>query len=78
MTSGFSLEIVGLSRLVGGFHDVRACSGVFIVMRWMVLEKVLEVATLWGRLCFTAKSPWQLMRTCWLVPTLTWSPWLFR
>jgi hypothetical protein len=29
MTSGSSLEKVGLPRLVGGFHGVHACSGVF-------------------------------------------------
>jgi hypothetical protein len=29
MTSGSGLEIVGLSRSVGGFHGVQAYSGVF-------------------------------------------------
>jgi hypothetical protein len=29
MTSGSSLEMVGLTRLVGGFHGVQAYSGVF-------------------------------------------------
>jgi hypothetical protein len=48
MTSGSTLEIVGWPRSVGGFHGVRACSEVFMVMRLMVLEKVPEVATLWG------------------------------
>jgi hypothetical protein len=57
MTSGSSLEIVGWPRSAGGFHSVWACSGVFTVMRWIVLEKVPEVTTLWGQLCFIAKSP---------------------
>jgi hypothetical protein len=48
MTSGSSLEIVGWPSLVGVFHGVQACYGVFMVMRWTVLEKVPEVATLWG------------------------------
>jgi hypothetical protein len=29
MTSGFKYKIVGSSRLIGGLHGVRACSGVF-------------------------------------------------
>jgi hypothetical protein len=40
MTSGSSLEIVGLPRSVGGFHSVWAYSRVFMVLRWTVLEKV--------------------------------------
>jgi hypothetical protein len=58
MISGSSLEIVDWLRSVGGFHGVQACSGVLMVMRWLVLEKVPEIAALWGQLCFTAKSPW--------------------
>jgi hypothetical protein len=68
MTNGSSLEIVGWPRSVGGFYGVRAYSRVFTVMSWMVLEKVLEVAALWGQLCFTAKSPWRPVRTGWLAP----------
>jgi hypothetical protein len=34
----------------------------------MVLKKVPEVTTLWGQLCFTAKSPWRSVRTGWLAP----------
>jgi hypothetical protein len=40
MTSGSRLEIVNSSKSVGIFHDVRACSGDFLVMRWMMIEKV--------------------------------------
>jgi hypothetical protein len=46
MTSGSILEKVSLSRLVGGFHGVQACTGVFQAMRWMMLGKVLVVAAL--------------------------------
>jgi hypothetical protein len=42
MTSGSRLEMVGSSRSVRGFHGGRACSGVFLVMRWTMLENVLE------------------------------------
>jgi hypothetical protein len=34
----------------------------------MILKNVPEVVSLWGQLCFTAKSPWQLVRTSWLAP----------
>jgi hypothetical protein len=68
MTSGSSLEIVSLPRSVGGFHNVWAYSRVFMVLRWTVLEKVPEVAALWGRLCFSAKSPWRPVRMSWLAP----------
>jgi hypothetical protein len=49
MTNGSICEIVGSSRLVGGFHGVWAYSGVFLVMRWTMLEKVPGVAALWAR-----------------------------
>jgi hypothetical protein len=62
MTSGPRLEMVGSPRLVRSFHGVRACSGVFMVMRWTVLEKVSEIDALWGWLCFPAKSPWRSVR----------------
>jgi hypothetical protein len=68
MTSGSILEIVSLKRSVGGFHGVRAYSGVFMVMWWMVLENVPKVAAMSGRLCFTAKSPWWPVRMGWLAP----------
>jgi hypothetical protein len=58
MTSGFRLEIVGSSRLVGVFYGVWACHGVFLAMRWMIIEKFPVVVALWGRLCFAAKSLW--------------------
>jgi hypothetical protein len=54
MTSRSRLKMVGSSRSVGGFHGVRACSGVFLAMRWTMLEKVLGVTALSDRLCFTA------------------------
>jgi hypothetical protein len=41
MTSGSIVEMVGLPKSVGGFHSVWAYSGVFLVMRWTILEKVL-------------------------------------
>jgi hypothetical protein len=31
--------MVSSPRLVGGLHGVRAYSGVFLMMRWMILEK---------------------------------------
>jgi hypothetical protein len=43
MTSGPRLEMVGSQRSVGGFHGVRVSSRVFLVLRWMTLEKVLGV-----------------------------------
>jgi hypothetical protein len=61
MTSGSICEIVGWSRSVGGFHGVRACSGVFLMMRWIVIKKIPRVAAMWGWLCFAAKSLWWLV-----------------
>jgi hypothetical protein len=58
MTSGFRLEIVSLPRSVGVFHGVRDYSGVFLMMRWMMIKKVPGVAALWGRLFFASKSLW--------------------
>jgi hypothetical protein len=58
MTSRSRLEMVSLPRLVGSFHVVRASSGVFLRMMWMMLEKVLGVAALWDRLCFASKFLW--------------------
>jgi hypothetical protein len=46
MTSGSICEIVSSLRLVGGFHGVRAYFGVFLAMRWLMLEKVPGVAAL--------------------------------
>jgi hypothetical protein len=68
MTNGSSLETVGWSSSVGGFHGVQAYFGFFTVMRWTTLEKVPEVAALWGQLCFTAMSPWRPVRIGWLAP----------
>jgi hypothetical protein len=55
MISGSICEIVGTSRLVGGFHGVRACFRVFLAMRWTMLEKVPRVAALWARSSLVAK-----------------------
>jgi hypothetical protein len=55
MISGSICEIVGTSRLVGGFHGVRACFSVFLAMRWTMLEKVPRVAALWARSSLVAK-----------------------
>jgi hypothetical protein len=44
--------MVGSPRSVGVFHGVWAYSGVFLAMRWTMLEKVLGVDDLWDRLCF--------------------------
>jgi hypothetical protein len=41
-----------------GFHGLLVSSGVFLVPRWMVLEKVLGVAASWGQPCLAAKSSW--------------------
>jgi hypothetical protein len=78
MTSGSSLEIVSLKRSVGCFHGVRAYSGVFMVMWWTVLENVPNVAAMWGRLCFTAKSPWWPVRMGWLAPYSYLGPMAFQ
>jgi hypothetical protein len=40
MANGSKLEMVDSPRSVGGFHGVRASSGVFLAMRWMMLQKV--------------------------------------
>jgi hypothetical protein len=56
MTSGSICEIVGSSRLLGGFHGVWPCSGVFPAMRSMMIKKIPGVAALWASLCFGAKS----------------------
>jgi hypothetical protein len=61
MIIGPKLEIVDSSSSVGGFHGVRACSGVFSAMRWMMIERIHGVAALWGWLCFTVKSLWWLV-----------------
>jgi hypothetical protein len=58
MTTGSRYEIVGSSKSVGSFHSVHACSGVFLVMWWSMLEKVPGVTILWGWPCFIAKSLW--------------------
>jgi hypothetical protein len=41
MTSGSKLEIVGLSRSVGGFHGVWAYSGVFQTLSLSLLPEAL-------------------------------------
>jgi hypothetical protein len=46
MTSGSRHEKVSLPRSAGGFHDVQACTGVFLAMRWMMLGKVPVITTL--------------------------------
>jgi hypothetical protein len=48
MTSGSICEIIDSLRSLGGFHVVRACSGVFWAMRWTMLEKVPSVTALWA------------------------------
>jgi hypothetical protein len=47
MTSGSILEMISSPRLVGGFHGAQDCHGVFLAMRWTMLEKVLWVTALW-------------------------------
>jgi hypothetical protein len=78
MTSGSRLEIVDSSRSIGVFHGVRACSGVFLAMRWMIIEKVPRVAALSGRLCFAAKSLWWPVWTCCLAPYFDLGPTLIQ
>jgi hypothetical protein len=68
MTSGSRLEMVSSPRSVGGFHNVRACSGVFLAIRWAMLELVLGVTTLRDMLCFTAKFLWWPIWAGYLVP----------
>jgi hypothetical protein len=78
MTSESRLEIVGSSRSVRVFHGVWACSGVFLAMRWTIIEKVPGVAALWGRLCFAAKSLWRPVWTCCLAPYFDLGPALIQ
>jgi hypothetical protein len=55
MTSGSICEIVSSLRLVGGFHGVRAYFGVFLAMRWLMLEKVPGVGALWAQPSLVAR-----------------------
>jgi hypothetical protein len=55
MISGSICDIVGSSRLAGGFHGIRTCSGVFLEMRWMMLKKVPRLNALWGLPSLVAK-----------------------
>jgi hypothetical protein len=55
MTGGCRLEMVSSPRSVGGFHGVRAYSRVFLVMRWVMLEKVHQVTALQGQSSLEAK-----------------------
>jgi hypothetical protein len=78
MTSGSRLEMVGSPSLIGGFHSVRACSRVFLVMRWTMLEKVsgsLPCGT--GFASLLSFCGGQYGRAT-LSPTLTWDLRLFR
>jgi hypothetical protein len=70
MASGSRLEVVDSARSVGVFYGVQAYSGVFPVMRWMMIKKVPGVTVLWGRFCFVAKSLWQQI---WIVCLATYS-----
>jgi hypothetical protein len=56
MTGGSRLEIVSSSRSVGVFYGVLTYHGVFLAMRWMIIENFPGVVALWGWLCFAAKS----------------------
>jgi hypothetical protein len=56
MTSGSICEIVCSLRLVGDFHGVRVCSGVFLVLRWMTLEKVPRVGAVRRWVYLAAKA----------------------
>jgi hypothetical protein len=47
MTSGSRLEMVGSPRMVRGFDGVQTCSGEFLAMRWMMLDKFPCVTALW-------------------------------
>jgi hypothetical protein len=55
MTSGSICEIVSSLRLVGDFHDVRACSGVFLALRWTTLKKIPGVGAVRHWLYLVAK-----------------------
>jgi hypothetical protein len=46
------------AKLSWGFHGLLICFRVFLMLRWMMLEKVFGVAASWGRLCLVAKSLW--------------------
>jgi hypothetical protein len=45
-----------------------ACSRVFPILRWTMLEKVLGVTALWGHYCLDAKSSWGSIWMGWLAP----------
>jgi hypothetical protein len=55
MISGSICDIVGSSRLAGGFHGIQTCSRVFLEMRWMMLKKVPRLDALWGLPSLVAK-----------------------
>jgi hypothetical protein len=46
---GLDFEKVSSSRSVGVYLGVRAYSGVFLVMRWMMIKKVPGVTALWAQ-----------------------------
>jgi hypothetical protein len=41
---------------------------VFLMQRWMMLEKVIGVTASWGWPCLVAKSPWGSIWIGWLAP----------
>jgi hypothetical protein len=57
-----------LDEVSWGFHGLLICSGVFLMPRWTMLEKVLGVAASWGRPYLVAKSSWGSVGTGWLAP----------
>jgi hypothetical protein len=41
------------------------------MIRWLVLERVPQATSWWGRVCFTSKSSWWSAQPDWLPPTVT-------
>jgi hypothetical protein len=57
-----------------GFHGLLVHFRVFLVLRWVMLEKVLGATALWGRLYIAAKPSQGQIWIGQLAPTLTWGP----
>jgi hypothetical protein len=51
-----------------GFHGLLVCSGVFLMLRWMMLQMVLGVTASWGQPCIVAKSSWGSVGMGWIAP----------
>jgi hypothetical protein len=60
------------------FHDLLIYSGVFLAMRWMILEKAPGVAALRDQPCLDAKSLRWSIWMGWLAPYSNLGPAVFQ